>query len=145
MFSGQRKSYRIIFLYLISFNLYSAPMMPMSPQNIIGGDSVRGRDGTTCTQGTHNGPTLDFGITGTRNSADNSSMTPITVNNYNYNTENTATSMGGDVGVYARVIIPLGNDPERLDCTRLYNLEIERLTIELENLKKAGSSSITVE
>ena len=49
-------------------------------------------------------------------------------------------SMGDDSGSqsavgYARVIIPLGNAPKRLDCTRLYELEIQKLRAEIDMLK----------
>lgn len=36
---------------------------------------------------------------------------------------------------YARVIIPIGDTPRRLDCSRLYDLEIQRLKAEIEMLK----------
>jgi hypothetical protein len=36
---------------------------------------------------------------------------------------------------YARVIIPLGESPHRLDCSRIYDLEIERLKAEIATLK----------
>lgn len=36
---------------------------------------------------------------------------------------------------YARVIIPLGTVPKRLDCTALYDLEIQRLKQEIQLLK----------
>jgi hypothetical protein len=121
--------------------------MPSTPQNSIGGDSVRARDGTTCTQGSHVGPTLDFGVTGTQNINNTNSSEPNIINNYYNGTQQNSsnTDTGSDIGVYARVVIPLGNDPERIDCTSLYSLEIERLKIELENLKKSGSSAVTVE
>ncbi len=35
---------------------------------------------------------------------------------------------------YARVIIPIGRTPKRLDCNRLYELEIQRLKAEIEML-----------
>lgn len=36
---------------------------------------------------------------------------------------------------YARIIIPLGQAPRRLDCAQLYELEIARLKAEIELLK----------
>jgi hypothetical protein len=35
---------------------------------------------------------------------------------------------------YARLIIPLGRRPTRIDCAALYELEIERLRREIELL-----------
>lgn len=141
MFNCFCKSFILISICQIS---QANPMMPVTPQNQIGGDSVRARDGTTCTMGTHVGPTLDFGATASQNNNNtNSSAPPIIINTGSQ--LSTSNLNGGDVGVYARIVVPLGNEPDRLDCTRLYNLEIERLQIEIENLKKAGSSSVTIE
>ena len=36
---------------------------------------------------------------------------------------------------YARIIIPLGQSPKRIDCSRLYDLEITRLKAEIQMLK----------
>ena len=46
----------------------------------------------------------------------------------------TSSSPQSAVG-YARVIIPIGKTPRRLDCSRLYDLEIQRLRAEIELLK----------
>jgi len=35
---------------------------------------------------------------------------------------------------YARLVIPLGTAPKRLDCAQLYELEIERLKKEIDLL-----------
>ncbi|WP_369025031.1 hypothetical protein [Qipengyuania sp. RANM35] len=40
--------------------------------------------------------------------------------------------------VYLRVTIPLGNKPDRIDCTRLYEMELQRLREEIELLKMAA-------
>ena len=41
-----------------------------------------------------------------------------------------------DVGVYARITIPIGAPKERLDCAEMYKLELERQRLELEKLKE---------
>ena len=51
----------------------------------------------------------------------------------NYTTPGTSTGQSA-IG-YARVIIPIGPAPKRLDCARLYDLEIARLKAEIEMLK----------
>lgn len=38
---------------------------------------------------------------------------------------------------YARVVIPLGTRPKRIDCSQIFELEIERLRKELELLDAA--------
>lgn len=117
--------------------------MPSTSPTIIGSDEVRGRDGTTCRQGTYVGPTVDFGV----------SMTPTTTT-----TTGTSTSLAAqitnqlsdqstqqrNVGVYARIVIPFGKQPDRLDCTKLYSLEIERLQLELARMKESGSAAVVV-
>ena len=109
--------------------------MPSTQPGMYGGDEVRGRDGTTCRQGTYNTPTLDFGT----------SMSPPD------NTGMTATPgmpsapASSNFGIYARLVIPLGASASRVNCTQLFGLEIERLTLELERLKKNGSAAVTVD
>jgi hypothetical protein len=41
-------------------------------------------------------------------------------------------------GVYARIVINLDPEKPSIDCNRLYNLEIERLKAELEQVKLIG-------
>jgi hypothetical protein len=63
---------------------------------------------------------LDFGVAG----GDLSS----------YTTPGTTPGDQSAIG-YARIIVPLGAAPKRLDCSRLYDLEIARLKAEIEMLK----------
>lgn len=79
-----------------------------------GTDEVRAADGTSCRSAVGgNGAYVDMGMIGkSNNPSDNSSY-------------------------YGRVVVPLGKSPKRLDCTKLYELEVERLKLELE-LAKAG-------
>ncbi len=57
-------------------------------------------------------------------------------------TNDTTSSFGGNVsrgGVnvtgYVRLIVPLGSPPKRLDCIRLYEMELQRLRQELTLMK----------
>lgn len=78
-----------------------------------GTDEVRAADGTSCRSAVGgNGAYLDVGVIGKQSTAD-------------------------DNAYYGRVVVPLGKSPKRLDCARLYELEVERLKLELE-LAKAG-------
>lgn len=76
-----------------------------------GHDEVRAADGTTCRSAVAgSGAYMDVGVIGNpeqRNS-------------------------GGSYSAYTRVVIPLGKTPERLDCSRLYDLEVQRLQMELK-------------
>ncbi|WP_348271475.1 hypothetical protein [Mesorhizobium sp. 1M-11] len=74
---------------------------------------MRAADGTTCSSSiSGSGAYLDMGVI--RNSAAVSTQ---------------------DMAAYGRVVIPLGSRPKRLDCSKLYNLEVERLQIELDLMK----------
>ena len=41
-----------------------------------------------------------------------------------------------DVGVYARINIPIGAPKERINCNRLYKIEIEKRELELQRLRQ---------
>lgn len=84
-----------------------------------GEDSITTSDGVRCSQSINsNGGYLDLGVAGGNLS--------------NYNSVNpTGQSAIG----YARIVVPLGESPRRLDCTALYDLEIRRLKEEIEMLK----------
>ena len=41
-----------------------------------------------------------------------------------------------DVGVYARITIPIGAPKERINCNTLYQLELEKKRVEVFKLKK---------
>ncbi|MBL4727589.1 MAG: hypothetical protein JKY83_13180 [Rhizobiaceae bacterium] len=74
-----------------------------------GHDEVRAADGTTCRSAVSgSGAYLDVGIIGSPEQMQN-----------------------GNLSHYGRIVIPLGRKPKRLDCSKLYNLEIQRLQIEL--------------
>jgi hypothetical protein len=76
-----------------------------------GQDEVRAADGTTCRSSiSGSGAYLDVGVVGGRSASEGMST-------------------------YGRVVIPLGQRPTRLDCARLYALEIERLEMEIRLLK----------
>lgn len=93
------------------FNLPSIP-------NATGQDIVRGSGGISCQSSVGSGgPNFDLGVIGSNDMFDRDSMS-----------------------VYGRITVPLGKRPKRVDCTRLYDLEISRLQMELQ-LMRAGASS----
>lgn len=79
-----------------------------------GSDEVRAADGTSCRSAVSgNGTYVDIGVMG-----------------------NPDNSIGqSSASVYGRMVIPLNAPRKRVDCTQLYNLEIERLKVELQLLK----------
>jgi hypothetical protein len=96
--------------------------LPPPPTGPGGEDSITTSQGVHCSQSVNAaGGYLDLGVAGGN------------LNTYdNYGTiGNTGQSAIG----YARIIIPLGRQPKRLDCAALYDLEIERLKQEIQMLK----------
>ncbi|MDX8441508.1 hypothetical protein [Mesorhizobium australafricanum] len=80
-----------------------------------GQDEVHASDGTTCRSAVSgSGAYLDLGVIRGNN---NSNQT------------------NSDIATYGRVVIPIGRTPKRVDCSRLYELEVERLQLELKLLK----------
>jgi hypothetical protein len=77
-----------------------------------GQDEVHAADGTTCRSAVSgSGAYVDLGVIRGNSQSDN------------------------DVATYGRVVIPIGRTPKRVDCSRLYELEVERLQLELKLLK----------
>ncbi len=87
-----------------------------------GQDEVRAADGTTCRSAVSgSGAYVDVGvIRGNSNSFDAS-----------------------DLATYGRVVIPIGRQRSRINCTRLYELEVERLQMELKLLKMGLGADTT--
>lgn len=95
--------------------------LPSPPTGPGGEDSITTSEGVRCTQSVNSsGGYLDFGVAGGD------------INTYT--APGTTPASQGTIG-YARLIIPLGASPKRLDCSRLYDLEIARLKAEIQLLK----------
>ncbi|MEM0928158.1 MAG: SPOR domain-containing protein [Pseudomonadota bacterium] len=93
-----------------SVNLPNAPVT-------TGQDIVRGADGTSCQSAiASGGPYLDVGVLQSQDFYERDSA-----------------------AVYGRIVIPIGKRAKRLDCTKLYQLEIERMRMELELLRMGTS------
>ncbi len=84
-----------------------------TPPVAHGTDSVRGAAGVSCQSAVGSGgPYLDIGLIGSQDV-------------YNRDT----------ASVYGRIVVPLGDRPKRPDCTKLYELEITRMRMELDLLR----------
>ncbi len=82
---------------------------------------VQPSEGVRCSQSINSsGGYLDFGVAG---------------GNLDTYTTPTVGGPGQSAIGYARLIIPIGAAPKRLDCSRLYDLEIQRLKAEIQMLK----------
>ena len=79
-----------------------------------------------CSNAIGSATTLEFGVTGLIDGGRYDSMN-------NWINEKDV----GSIGVYSRIVIPLGAKPKkRIDCNRLYELELQKKSLELEQLRK---------
>lgn len=100
--------------------------LPPAPQGPGGEDTIETQSGTRCRQSINgNEGYLDIGVSGST-----ASGVPNTGNVFVSINERDRQALG-----YARITVPLGRKPKRLDCSRIYELEIQRLRDELALLK----------
>jgi hypothetical protein len=103
-----------------SLNL-QLPSGPTSYQS----DKFRAGD-LDCSNAIGGGTNLEFGVTGIINNA----AEPFSGSNpYE-------SGQRKDVGVYARILIPLDGPKERINCNALYKLEIEKKQLEVMKLRR---------
>lgn len=106
--------------------------IPTSPQNFQS-DRIRAGD-LECSHAIGSATNLEFGVVGILNDSNpfNNTTNNVIVNpNMNYSNE-----FVRDVGVYAKITIPIGAPKERLNCNILYQLELEKKRLEVIKLKK---------
>ena len=105
--------------------------IPTSPQNYQS-DRIRAGD-LECSHAIGSATNIEFGVVGIINdSTDPFNNTNVFVNP-NMNNSNEFVR---DVGVYARITIPIGAPKERLNCNILYQLELEKKRLEVIKLKQ---------
>lgn len=105
--------------------------IPSSPQNYQS-DRIRAGD-LECSHAIGSATNIEFGVVGIINdSSDPFNNTNMFVNP-NMNQTNEFIK---DVGVYARITIPIGAPKERLNCNILYQLELEKKRLEVIKLKQ---------
>ena len=105
--------------------------IPTSPQNYQS-DRIRAGD-LECSHAIGSATNIEFGVVGIINdSTDPFNNTNVFVNP-NMNNSNEFVR---DVGVYARITIPIGAPKERLKCNILYQLEFEKKRLEVIKLKQ---------
>ena len=77
--------------------------------------------------------TMEFGVMGTMPMDSSSPGYYDNLNNY----INNGSNNNGNVGVYARIIIPLGaRATERINCNALYELELQKKRLEVMKLER---------
>lgn len=96
--------------------------LPSTPST-YGQDSIRAGD-LDCKNAIGGATQLEFGVTGI-------------VDNYQspFGSGNSEPSQK-DVGVYARIVIPLDGPKERINCNSLYELELRKKRIEVLKLQE---------
>ena len=93
-----------------------------SPVVPNGFDEVRAADGTTCRSAmASSGAYLDSGVIG---------------GGFEGNGSNA-------ISAYGRIVVPLGERPARLNCDHLYRLELERLQLEVQMLRRGLDPRLT--
>lgn len=108
-------------------------MLPQAPQFPQGQDKIRAADGTECLRATAPRKRFaDIGFVGGNNNG-NGSM-------YNYGGGGGQPYSQNGGAVYGRITFNLDADgTDSIDCNRLYELELQRLQIELEQAKLMGA------
>lgn len=100
-----------------SLNL-SLPGLPGSFQS----DSFRA-NGLDCSMAIGSSTNVEFGVIGLVNRDNNQQISTATVDPQK------------NVGLYGRIIIPIGAPRERLDCNELYQLELRKKRMEIQKLE----------
>ena len=131
-----------IILVLLSNGVYAHSSsvnlaIPSSPQSY---QSDRVRSGQLeCSQAIGSSTNVEFGVVGILNQND-----PFGNNFNQMNQTNVGAYPEGydtdgfvkDVGVYAKITIPIGAPKERLDCSLLYKLELRARELEVRKLEQ---------
>ena len=78
-----------------------------------------------CKNAIGGGTNLEFGVTGVLNNVGSP-----------YDELSLSRNQSRDVGVYARIVIPLDKPKERINCNTLYQLELQQRRLEIMKLQK---------
>lgn len=120
---------RLLWILLLSSSvLADSSSLNLSLPNAgqsYGQDSIRTTDGLECKNSIGGSTNFEVGVTGIIDNAKNpfSSSDP-----------NNPTSK--DIGVYARIVIPLDGPKERINCNSLYEIELRKKRIEVLKLQE---------
>lgn len=90
----------------------------------FGVDSIKAGD-LDCSNSIGGSTNFELGLTGIINNA-----TSL------FSTEDKNNPQTKDLGLYARLIIPLDAPQERINCNTLYQLELQRRRLEVEKLRQ---------
>ena len=107
---------------LANSNTMSFSLPSMS--SVSGTDSIRAGD-LDCKNAIGGSTNFEIGMTGVINNATIPLIGKKDPNN----------PQSKDIGLYARLVIPLDGPSERINCNTLYQLELQRRRLEVERLK----------
>jgi hypothetical protein len=91
----------------------------------MGSDSIKAGD-LDCKNSIGGSTNFELGVIGTINNA----IAPFGLGKKDLDNPQTK-----DLGLYARIIIPLDAPKERINCNTLYQLELQRRRLEIEKLR----------
>lgn len=95
-----------------------------SPQGNYAQDAFRAGD-KDCKNAIGGSINFEFGVLGAINNVGGS---------YDYQSQN-FKDQSKDVGVFARMVIPLNGPKERINCNTLYQLELQQRRLEIQKLQ----------
>lgn len=95
--------------------------LPSTP-GTYGQDSIRAGE-LDCKNAIGGATQLEFGVTGI-------------IDNYDSPFGNNSGNSTRDIGVFARIVIPLDKPKERINCNSLYELELRKKRIEVLKLQE---------
>jgi hypothetical protein len=104
--------------------------LPSTPGSYAS-DRIRTQGNVECSMAIGGSVNLEFGVVGVLNENG-----PYTGGLGSYPEDYEQEGLVKDVGVYAKIIIPLNAPKTRLDCNQLYKLELTRQRIELQKLQQ---------
>lgn len=104
--------------------------LPATPGSYAS-DRIRTQDNVECSMAIGGSTNVEFGVVGLINQNG-----PFYNNQGLYPEGYDPNGVVKDVGVYAKITIPLNAPKQRLDCNKLYQLELERTRMEIQRLKQ---------
>lgn len=112
----------ILLLWCTSINAQNGSMSLAIPSAPGSFQSDRFRAGDLdCSMAIGSGTNVEFGVLG--------------VINNNQAITTGVTPQNKDIGVYGRIIIPIGAPKGRVDCNLLYQLELQKRAMEIQKLE----------
>lgn len=103
--------------------------IPTSPQSYAS-DQFRAGD-MDCRQAIGSSTQMEFGVMGVLNQND-----PFQSNMMVDPTQQNNNDFMKDIGVYARIVVPIGAPKERIDCNKFFKLEMKRRELEILKLQQ---------